>query len=99
MIDQLVQRFTHIHFSHSVLLDKAYNKNSLTEEESASPSQSSAVEVKTESAFHYTSFIFKNGFLWEIDGLKPRPIKHSACTSDTWLNKAEEILKHRVQVV
>jgi ubiquitin carboxyl-terminal hydrolase L5 len=73
------------------LADRAYSKNAA--------SLTDSKEVETEDNFHYTAFIYKNGYLWEIDGLKPRPVKIGACTSENWLKLAEPVLKHRVEVM
>ncbi|KAI9276580.1 hypothetical protein BY458DRAFT_505403 [Sporodiniella umbellata] len=47
-------------------------------------------------SYHYVSYIFKNGYVWELDGLKGRPIKLSACSEGHWLDTLKPILETRM---
>lgn len=46
--------------------------------------------------FHYVSYIHKNGFLWELDGLKGKPVKLAKCSEETWLEVVKPILEKRM---
>ncbi|RCI06684.1 ubiquitin carboxyl-terminal hydrolase [Rhizopus stolonifer] len=46
--------------------------------------------------YHYVSYIYKNGHVWELDGLKGRPIKLSECDEATWLDALKPILEERM---
>ncbi|KAF9923296.1 Ubiquitin carboxyl-terminal hydrolase bap1 [Linnemannia zychae] len=40
------------------------------------------------SEYHYVAYVHVDGFIWELDGLQPEPICLTACTKDTWVDKA-----------
>ncbi|CAO3622449.1 unnamed protein product [Mucor hiemalis] len=82
----------------SLEVDKAYRRSAKSSKEDTSIGEET-LEEDVEPAFHYTSFIYKNGFVWEMDGLKPGPIKIAACSSDNWVSVVEPILRERVQVL
>lgn len=81
----------------SLELEKAYRRANKSCEDDTADVETN--EEEFEPVYHYTAFIYKNGFVWEIDGLKPGPIKIAACTSNNWVNVVEPILRERVQVL
>lgn len=46
--------------------------------------------------FHYITYIHKNGYLWELDGLKHQPVKIKACNESNWLDAVRPILEKRM---
>ncbi|KAG2193833.1 hypothetical protein INT47_004700 [Mucor saturninus] len=52
--------------------------------------------MKYETDYHYVTYIFKNGFLWEMNGLDNRPKKICPCTKQDWLTKAEPSVQRRM---
>ena len=38
---------------------------------------------KSQDLFHFIGFIQRDGRIWELDGLRPEPIAHERCSSDT----------------
>lgn len=47
-------------------------------------------------AFHFIAFVPAGGSLYELDGLKPGPIKLAECTQDDWLPKAAAAITERI---
>lgn len=55
--------------------------------------------TRSMEAFHYVSYIPYRGRLFELDGLKPRPIDHGPWLPDeTWSGKARRVIQERIQV-
>ncbi|KAJ1922314.1 hypothetical protein H4219_000176 [Mycoemilia scoparia] len=52
--------------------------------------------TKDGDAFHFISYVRIDGKLYELDGLKQRPISHGECTEDNWLAKAAEVIQNRM---
>ncbi|KAI8083599.1 ubiquitin carboxyl-terminal hydrolase [Thamnidium elegans] len=50
-----------------------------------------------EKTYHFISYIYKNGFIWELDGLKKRPYKITKCNKSEWLKMTEPIIQSRMQ--
>ncbi|KAG1464735.1 hypothetical protein G6F46_002218 [Rhizopus delemar] len=46
--------------------------------------------------YHYVSYIYKIGYIWELDGLKGRPIKLTACEEENWIDALKPILERRM---
>ncbi|OBZ89377.1 Ubiquitin carboxyl-terminal hydrolase isozyme L5 [Choanephora cucurbitarum] len=46
--------------------------------------------------FHYITYIYKDGYLWELDGLKYQPVKVATCNKDNWLDAVKPILQKRM---
>lgn len=46
--------------------------------------------------FHYITYIHKNGYLWELDGLKYQPVKITECDESNWLDAVKPILEKRM---
>ncbi|KAI1300854.1 hypothetical protein EDD11_005923 [Mortierella claussenii] len=38
--------------------------------------------------FHYVAYVPSAGFIWELDGLQPGPLRLMPCTDDSWLDAA-----------
>ncbi|KAI7838511.1 hypothetical protein COHA_007772 [Chlorella ohadii] len=47
-------------------------------------------------AFHFIAYLPVNGALYELDGLKPGPIKLAECSEDDWLPKAAAAITERM---
>ncbi|KAL4427664.1 hypothetical protein ABPG75_001753 [Micractinium tetrahymenae] len=47
-------------------------------------------------AFHFIAYLPVGGALYELDGLKPGPIKLADCTQDDWLPKAAAAVTDRI---
>lgn len=52
--------------------------------------------VDTEN-YHYISYIYKNGFVWELDGLKYQPLRLKQCTQEDWIAQVKPIIQERMQ--
>ncbi|KAK4516238.1 uncharacterized protein ATC70_011208 [Mucor velutinosus] len=52
--------------------------------------------VDTEN-YHYISYIYKNGFVWELDGLKNQPLRLQGCTHEEWITRVKPIIQQRMQ--
>ncbi|KAI7901852.1 uncharacterized protein BX663DRAFT_512622 [Cokeromyces recurvatus] len=78
----------------------ACNANQLAEtallDSYADTSSNSQLEYVDAENFHYISYIFKNGFLWELDGLKYYPVKLAECTEENWLTVLRPILEKKM---
>ncbi|KAI7880504.1 ubiquitin carboxyl-terminal hydrolase [Mucor mucedo] len=62
----------------------------------AADSDEEGDSMKYETDYHYVTYIFKNGFLWEMNGLDNRPKKICPCTKQDWLTKAEPSVQRRM---
>ncbi|GAB4821304.1 hypothetical protein N2152v2_008350 [Parachlorella kessleri] len=47
-------------------------------------------------AFHFIAYVPVNGALYELDGLKPGPIKLADCSEEDWLEKAAAMVTERI---
>jgi len=55
--------------------------------------------TRSMEAFHYVSYVPYGGRLFELDGLKPRPIDHGPWLADeTWSGKARRVIQERIQM-
>eukprot|EP00758_Cryptobia_borreli_P003732 Tbor_TRINITY_DN3951_c0_g1::TRINITY_DN3951_c0_g1_i1::g.715::m.715/K05610/UCHL5, UCH37; ubiquitin carboxyl-terminal hydrolase L5 len=52
-----------------------------------------------DDVYHFTSFIFKNGGIYELDGLKPGPLKICAATPDSWQSQMIHTINGRMQEI
>ncbi|KAK4513281.1 uncharacterized protein ATC70_011849 [Mucor velutinosus] len=52
--------------------------------------------VETEN-YHYISYIYNNGFVWELDGLKSQPVRLQECTHEEWITAVKPIIQQRMQ--
>lgn len=53
-------------------------------------------EMDKEDDYHYIAYVHIDGYIWELDGLQPEPIRLSACTRDEWVNEARLEFRARV---
>jgi hypothetical protein len=53
-------------------------------------------EFEDVDTFHYVSYICRDGFLWELDGLKKHPIKVCQTTEDSWLQDLQPVLQAKI---
>ncbi|KAG0280525.1 hypothetical protein BGZ96_001528 [Linnemannia gamsii] len=49
-----------------------------------------------EDDYHYIAYVHIDGYIWELDGLQPEPIRLAACTRDEWVNEARLEFRARV---
>ncbi|KAG0203555.1 ubiquitin carboxyl-terminal hydrolase [Mortierella sp. NVP41] len=49
-----------------------------------------------EDDYHYIAYVHVDGYIWELDGLQPEPIRLAACTRDQWVSQARLEFKARV---
>ncbi|KAG2211146.1 hypothetical protein INT47_006265, partial [Mucor saturninus] len=49
-----------------------------------------------EIVYHYVTYIYKNGFLWKMDGLDNRPKKICKCDKGDWLEMARPHVEKRM---
>jgi len=47
--------------------------------------------------YHYITYIYKNGFVWELDGLKCQPVRLQQCTHEEWIITVKPIIQQRMQ--
>lgn len=52
--------------------------------------------VNYETVYHYVTYIYKNGYLWEMNGLDYRPKKICPCNKQDWLKMAEPSVQKRM---
>ncbi|DBA96223.1 hypothetical protein WJX82_005761 [Trebouxia sp. C0006] len=52
---------------------------------------------KDDEAYHFISYVPVDGALYELDGLKPGPIKIADCAEDDWLDKAVPAITERTE--
>lgn len=52
-----------------------------------------------DDVFHFTSFIYKNGAILELDGLREGPIRLRPATSENWKDVLIETLQGRMQEI
>lgn len=53
---------------------------------------------KNDGLFHFIGYIMKNGFIYELDGLKSYPIKHQPCNSmEEFYEILPQILMQRIE--
>ncbi|KAL0077574.1 hypothetical protein J3Q64DRAFT_1768296 [Phycomyces blakesleeanus] len=50
-----------------------------------------------EDIFHFVSYIYKNGYVWELDGLNQAPIKLEQCNVRNWTEVVKPYLVTRMQ--
>ncbi|CEG68202.1 hypothetical protein RMATCC62417_04513 [Rhizopus microsporus] len=64
----------------------------IDDEELASSNQ----ELVDTENYHYVSYIYKAGFVWELDGLKHGPVKLAPSTENDWLNTLKPFLEQKM---
>lgn len=47
--------------------------------------------------YHYITYIYKIGFVWELDGLKRQPVRLQQCTHQEWITAVKPIVQQRMQ--
>ena len=52
-----------------------------------------------DDVFHFSSFIYKNGAILELDGLRDGPVRIRPATSEDWKDKMIETLQGRMQEI
>jgi ubiquitin carboxyl-terminal hydrolase L5 len=66
---------------------KALSPNDVSDDES---------KLDKEADYHYIAYVHIDGYIWELDGLQPEPIRLAACSKDQWVNEARLEFKARV---
>jgi ubiquitin carboxyl-terminal hydrolase L5 len=79
-----------IYFSAQHKAEMAIN-DTLTES-----AENDEIEYTDNDDYHYITYIYKNGYLWELDGLKKQPVKMCECNQDNWLESAKPHLTERM---
>ncbi|KAI9572346.1 ubiquitin carboxyl-terminal hydrolase [Boletus coccyginus] len=53
---------------------------------------------KTEDAYHFVVYVPVMGSVYELDGLKPYPVRHGGYdeSGEGWLRKVREVIEHRI---
>ncbi|KAI6026393.1 hypothetical protein BKA83DRAFT_4242868 [Pisolithus microcarpus] len=56
------------------------------------------IPKKTEDAYHFIVYLPASGSVYELDGLKPYPVRHGTFedSDDGWLRKAREVIENRI---
>ncbi|CAO0795659.1 unnamed protein product [Mucor circinelloides] len=57
----------------------------------------SGYEYVDSNNYHYITYIYKNGFVWELDGLKSQPLRLQQCTHQKWINAVKPFIQQRMQ--
>jgi ubiquitin carboxyl-terminal hydrolase L5 len=66
-------------------------------QESTSDEESDLGEEEEDDAFHFIAYLPKAGHLWELDGLKPRPIRHGSISHpDDWFLDVIPVIGERL---
>ncbi|KAI8874467.1 ubiquitin carboxyl-terminal hydrolase isozyme L5 [Ramicandelaber brevisporus] len=58
-----------------------------------------SVHDEDEDLFHFVAYVPIGGRLYELDGLKPKPVDHGACTDADWLKVVAPVLQERMSRV
>jgi ubiquitin carboxyl-terminal hydrolase L5 len=75
------------------LIQEVHNSFSKSSPFSLDPS--AYPEREKEDAYHFVTYLPKNGLLYELDGLRTGPIMHAA-VEDDWLGVARETIEQRI---
>ncbi|KAI7881689.1 cysteine proteinase [Lichtheimia hyalospora FSU 10163] len=54
-------------------------------------------KLTEEDAYHYVSFIYLDGFIWELDGMNKFPCKVAPAESSSWINTLRPHLRQRME--
>ncbi|KAI6121332.1 ubiquitin carboxyl-terminal hydrolase [Pisolithus sp. B1] len=56
------------------------------------------IPKKTEDAYHFVVYLPVSGSVYELDGLKPYPVRHGTFedSDDGWLRRAREVIENRI---
>lgn len=49
-----------------------------------------------DDVYHFISYVYFKGFIYELDGLQPGPIQLTASTPDTWLSDVKPAILERI---
>ncbi|KAI9333240.1 ubiquitin carboxyl-terminal hydrolase [Pilaira anomala] len=88
-----------IHNSYSPANHKADNVNIRKVSAGSSEQQNGVFTDEYEKEYHYIAYIYKNGFIWELDGLKARPYKIRKCKQEEWLKQTEALIQNRMDAL
>ncbi|KAG0235394.1 ubiquitin carboxyl-terminal hydrolase [Actinomortierella wolfii] len=55
------------------------------------------VEVDEDNSFHYIAFVPVGGYMWELDGLQPAPIRLSSYNGSDWLSAFRQEIASRIE--
>lgn len=53
-------------------------------------------DSKDDGVFHFVGYLQKDGFIYELDGLKTYPIKHVECTPEEFYLKLPQVIQSRI---
>lgn len=85
--------------SNSDLIRSVHNSfstpNLIVDEDPNPPPEDS--DDKNDGLFHFIGYIYKSGFIYELDGLKNYPIKHDECKDmEEFITKIPQVLMNRI---
>ncbi|KAL9546697.1 hypothetical protein MBANPS3_006532 [Mucor bainieri] len=77
----------------------ASNANHIAEDamDVSSDDDNEDYELVDAENYHYISYIYKNGYVWELDGLKSQPLRLAPCTHENWIAVVKPIIQERMQ--
>ncbi|CAL5220343.1 g2339 [Coccomyxa viridis] len=59
--------------------------------------EESRIAEKDDEVYHFISYLPIDGHLYELDGLKPGPVRLCEATEEDWLEKAGAIIQSRIE--
>lgn len=52
-----------------------------------------------DDCYHFISYLYKDGSVWELDGLQPGPIFIEPATTETWVETAAQAIRARMEEI
>jgi ubiquitin carboxyl-terminal hydrolase L5 len=50
-----------------------------------------------DEVYHFVAFVHHGGRMWELDGLKPKPVAYGECSKENWHEVAVPAIEERIQ--
>ena len=50
-----------------------------------------------DEVYHFVAFVHHGGRVWELDGLKPKPVAYGECSKENWHEVAVPAIQERIQ--
>lgn len=54
-------------------------------------------KLTEEDAYHYVSYIYLDGYIWELDGMNKFPCKVAPAESSSWIDTLRPYLRQRME--